>query len=267
MPNVLTFVIPVRHPANARNWVLVKEHLADTLRSISRQDHDGWKGIIVANHGADLPPLPVGFEVKHVDFPPNPLYEQGRADKETFYEAVREDKGRRILAGMLHAGEMGHVMIVDDDDFVSRRLTSFVARNRERNGWYIRDGYVWGEGDNWLYLYSGFSEFCGSSHIIRSDCYDLPKDIETASGAYLRRMLGSHIFIRKHLEASGQKLEPLPFLGAVYRVGHAVAHSKSQGVFRHFFLKKSLLRRPSELCRRVSRLRFRTNGIREEFFG
>ena len=267
MPNVLTFIIPVRHQANARDWVLVKKHLADTVGSISRQDHDGWKGIIVANHGADLPPLPGGFEVKHVDFPPNPLHEQGSDDKETFYEAVRQDKGRRILAGMLHAGEMGHVMIVDDDDFVSRRLTSFVAQNRERNGWYIRDGYVWGEGDKWLYLYSGFSEFCGSSHIIRCDCYDLPKDIEMVSDTYLRRMLGSHIFIRKYLEGSGQKLEPLPFPGAVYRVGHAVAHSRSQGVLQQFFLKKAVVKRPSELCRRLSRLRFMTKAIREEFFG
>jgi len=33
-------------------------------------------------------------------------------------------------------------MVVDDDDFISRRLTSFVARHRDENGWYIRDGYI-----------------------------------------------------------------------------------------------------------------------------
>jgi hypothetical protein len=265
MTNILTFIIPVRHPDNARNWELSKKLLADTVRSISRQDHDGWRGIIVANHGADLPPLPKGFHVKRVDFPPNLLHEQGTVDKETFYEAFREDKGRRVLAGMLDAGEMGHVMIVDDDDFVSSRMTSFVARNREKNGWYIHDGYVTG-GDKWLYLYSGFSSLCGSSHIIRSDLYNLPKSFDAASGSYIRRMLGSHIFIHEHLEALGHKLDPLPFPGAVYRIGHAGAHSRSQDACRHFFLKRSLLKQPFELCQRLSRLRLITKPIRGEFF-
>lgn len=265
--NILTFIIPVRHQDNAKNWNQLKNNLTQTLHSISRQDHEGWKAVVVANHGADLPELPAKVEVKRVDFPPNQLHEQGNADKETFYEAFRIDKGRRVLAGMLHAGEMGHIMIVDDDDFVSRRLTSFVARNREKNGWFFKEGYVWAEGGNLLYLYSDFSHFCGSSHIIRSDLYTIPQSFETASDVYIRKMLGSHMCLHDHLDASGTPLTALPFCGAVYRVGHAGAHSGSTGIIRQFFIKKAMLRRPSELVSRIFRLRWLNASMREEFFG
>jgi hypothetical protein len=227
----------------------------------------GWKAVIVANYGADLPELPDGFEVKRVDFPPNPLYLQGTADKESFYEAVRIDKGRRILAGMLHAGQMGHVMIVDDDDFVSRRLTSFVARSPDANGWYIRDGYIWSDGGKFLYRYTDFSRLCGTSHIIRSDLYKLPLTFEEAEDAYIRRMLGSHIFIHDHLDTEGTPLASLPFPGAVYRTGHPGAHSRSSGIMSQFFFHRWLLKRPLELIRRFSRLRFKNRAVEKEFFG
>jgi hypothetical protein len=82
MKNILTFIIPVRHQENAPNWQNVKRHLSEAILSISRQQTNGWKAIIVANHGADLPEMPKGFEVQRVDFPPNQLYTQGNADRE-----------------------------------------------------------------------------------------------------------------------------------------------------------------------------------------
>ena len=247
LKNILTFIIPVRHPDNAKDWQRVKRTLGETIRSISRQKCDGWKAVIIANHGAELPELPKGFEVKRVDFPPNQLHAKGSAEKEEFYEAFRLDKGRRVLAGMLHAGEMGHVMIVDDDDFVSCRLTSFVAANPRANGWYIFDGYLWSDGGRLLYCYSDFSIFCGSSHIVRADLYRLPPSFEAADETYIRRMLGSHVFLHGHLDASGTPLERLPFFGAVYRIGHAESHSQSSGILRKYFLYKSLLKHPKEL--------------------
>jgi hypothetical protein len=267
MNNILTFIIPVRHPDNARNWPRVKKTLGETVRSIARQKSDGWKAVLIANHGAELPELPKGFEVKRVDFPPNPLYEREGVDKEKAYEATRSDKGRRILAGMLHAGDMGHVMIVDDDDFVSCRLTSFVAANPQANGWYFFDGYIWSEGGCLLYRYSDFSRFCGSSHIIRADLYRLPPSLEAADETYIHRMFGSHVRVHDHLDASGTPLAPLPFFGAVYRTGHAESVSRSKGILTKYFLHKSLLKHPKELCRRLSRLRLKNRRMEEEFFG
>ena len=103
MTPVLTFIIPVRHQDNARDWSALKANLSQTVASISNQSSDDWRGIIVANEGADLPELPEPFEVVRVDFPPNNMHERDGADMEDFYEAFRVDKGRRVLAGMLQA--------------------------------------------------------------------------------------------------------------------------------------------------------------------
>src|SRR3954468_18580989 len=91
---VVTFVIPVRHPDNARNWPALIARLAETARSIAAQTDDGWRGISAANTGAELPPLPAGFEIVRVPFPPNPLYDLTEANRQAAYDAVRFDKGR-----------------------------------------------------------------------------------------------------------------------------------------------------------------------------
>jgi hypothetical protein len=267
MKNILTFIIPVRHQNNAKNWSLLKQRLSQTINSICAQDESGWNAVIVANHGAELPELPKGFEVKRVDFPPNNLYSQGSAEQEQFWEAFRIDKGRRVLAGMLHAGEMGHVMIVDDDDFVSKRLTSFVAANSLANGWYVENGYIWTEGGNLLFRYADFSHLCGTSHIVRADLYALPVDFDAADEKYISRMLGSHIFIHDHLSTTGTPLAPLPFVGAVYRTGHSGAHSNSRGILRQYIFRKELVKRPWVLPHRISCLQFKTRRIEAEFFG
>jgi hypothetical protein len=49
--------------------------------------------------------------------------------------------------------------VVDDDDVVSCRLTSFLAGHLGDNGWYVRDGYIWGDGGKLLYKYADFSKF------------------------------------------------------------------------------------------------------------
>jgi hypothetical protein len=261
----LTFIVPVRHQANAKDWPSLKRNLAQTLGSIANQTDSRWRGVVIANHGADLPDMPAQFSVVRVDFTPNPLHDMGSADLEAVYDAFRLDKGRRVLAGLIAAQPKGHVMICDDDDFVSRRLAEFVSNNRMKNGWWIQDGYVWADDGDLLYRYRDFSHLCGTSHIIRADLYGLPEKMDGWSEAQIKRSLGSHRSIKSDLDASGP-LEPLPFFGAVYRVGHAGAHSQSTGLIGKYF-DRSLLKRPKEFVRRLSRLRFLTKGTREEFFG
>jgi hypothetical protein len=264
---ILTFIIPLRHPQNSADWPALKRRLAETVRSIAGQDDMRWRAIIVANEESELPPLPANFEVKQVDFPPNPMFEQAGNDLEAFREACRLDKGRRVLAGILEADRTGYVMVVDDDDFVSRRLTSFVAGYPEKNGWYVQRGYLWGDGGKLIYEYADFSTFCGTSHIIRADLYELPATVGAADPAYIRRMFGSHIFIREYLAARGRPLEPLPFVGAVYRIGHAGAHSKSAGLLKQVFFRRELLKNPLKLVGRFSRLRLLGAAARHQFWG
>lgn len=267
MSALLTFIVPVRHPDNARNWAELKSYLAQTLASIAAQDGGGWQTVVVANRGADLPRLPRGIEVAWVDLPPNALHERQGASEDAFHDAIRLDKGRRILAGMLAARDSDYFMGVDDDDLVSRRLTRHVAEHLGAPGWYVRDGYVWTTGSRVMFPYADFSKLCGTSHIVRSDLFGLPGRIDDADDEHVKKMLGSHIFIREHLAASNAALAPLPFPGAVYRVGHVGSVSRSHDVAKSFFLRPWVLKQPVELVRRILRLRWVAGKSRSEFFG
>jgi len=267
MSTLVTFVIPVRHQANSKDWIKLKANLTQTIASIASQTDPNWRAVIVANEGADLPNVPNGFNVVRVDFPPNEMYEQQGNDKEIFYDAVRLDKGRRVLKGMLHVRDTAFYMTVDDDDFVSNSLVSYVAQNKNANGWKINDGYVWGDGGKLLYIHHDFANFCGTSLIISSDLYTLPDSFENASDEYIKTMLGSHVKISKILADKGTPLSSLPFLGAVYRIGHAGAHSKSPSLIKKYFFNKYLMIRPHKLLRNLLNLRYVGKTFKQQYFG
>lgn len=263
---MITFVIPVRHPDNSPDWAMLKERLSQTLRSVSAQRQGGWAGIVVANEGADLPEIPDGFAVERVDFPPNAFYDIAATARETAYDAVRLDKGRRILKGMMARRDSRFYMIVDDDDLVSNRIAGQAGHNPDGNGWTIASGYVWTEGGRLLLQNDEFSHLCGTCHIVRADLYDLPLRFEDASDAYVKSMLGSHIRIEGLLAERGTPLETLPFRGAIYRVGHAGAHSRSRSLW-HRLTRTGIVRRPRHFVRMITGLRLLTAARRREFFG
>jgi hypothetical protein len=266
----VTFIIPVRHPENAKDWSRLKHNLAQTMRSICAQDSGNWDAVVVANRGADLPPMPERFRLEQVDLPPNRQYLQGNAPQEDFFEAVRADKGRRILAGLqsvAERAELGHVMVVDDDDLISNRLVSFVEAHPADNGWFFRHGYVWSDGGSFVYRFADFSRLCGTSHMIRGDLWRVPERSAPLDEDYVQKALGSHIYLHDQLDAEGTPLQALPFVGAIYRTGYAGAHSRSRAVLKTYFLRAFLLKRPFELVRRLSRLKFITRAMRSEFFG
>ncbi|MEE4208309.1 MAG: glycosyltransferase family A protein [Parvularcula sp.] len=208
--NLLTFIIPVRHQDNARDWGRLKENLSQTLMSVANQTDSDWKGIVVANEGADLPTLPDRFFVERVSFPPNRMYDFGMADREEVWDAVRADKGRRILAGMLSARDSRFFMIVDDDDLVSSRLVEHVRANPDANGWTINLGYLWSDGGRLLMLHDDLKRICGTTLIVRSDAYRLPGSFEDASLDWIKLMLGSHVKPPGLLAAQGSALVPFP---------------------------------------------------------
>lgn len=264
----VTFVIPVRHPANARDWGQLKSNLTQTVRSIAGQEHGDWRGIIVANEGSDLPALPERFGVEWVQFAPNASHDQHAGlSREAFRDAFRIDKGRRVLKGMLRAQGSRYFMIVDDDDFVSARITRFATRHPDSHGWTVDDGYVWSDGGKLLLRHNAFNQICGTSLIVRADAYGLPARFEDATPEYMMTMLGSHIRLHEVLAQRGTPLARLPFHGAVYRVGQSGSHSQAPKILRQFFLNREAMRRPRQFLRRVSNLRVVTESIRREFFG
>lgn len=264
---VVTFIIPVRHQKNARDWGLLKKNLTQTVASISNQTSPDWRGVIVANRGADLPALPDKFSVTWVDFPPNDIHDRGNATQEEFLDSFRADKGRRVLAGMLDARDSRFFMIVDDDDFVSARIVEYVSQHHNENGWTIDKGYIWDDGGSLLLGRDQFSHYCGTSLIIRSDLYGLPPSAEDASLEWIKDMLGSHVRIAPALAARGTPLKSLPFPGAVYRVAHKGSHSKAPSLIEMYFLNRSALKRPVNILRNLARLRLLSAEHKREFFG
>jgi hypothetical protein len=267
MEPVVTFVIPVRHQDNAKDWGHLKANLTQTIASVAAQSRNNWRAVIVANEGADLPAVPLGFEIERVQFPPNPAHDLAGGDKEAVYDAFRLDKGRRVLAGMLRYPRSKFFMIVDDDDFVSNRIVEFVEANQDANGWKIGKGYVWSEGGAVLFKHDDFSSFCGTSLIVRGDLYALPRSVAEADVDYIKTMLGSHVRIGPILEEKGAALDVLPFRGAVYRVGHRGAHSNSTGLWRLFFFNRGMLTRPVRLVQNVFRILPLGVAQKREFFG
>jgi hypothetical protein len=264
--SALTFVIPVRHPANAKNWSALVRRLDQTVRSVAAQTTTGWRGIVVANEEAELPVLPTPFEVVKVTFPPNPLHELTVENRDAVLDQFRIDKGRRVLAGMLAAAaDTDYFMIVDDDDFVSRHLVSHLQAHHGAPGWTVAEGYVWSEGSGVMYRHPYLASLCGTSHIVRTDLYRLPPSVAAADMDHVKSMLGSHLQIERRLQAEGNALLPLPFAGAIYRVGHPEAHSKSRGVLRTFAFNRQALRRPVRALRNLARLRLVSPAITREF--
>lgn len=261
---MLTFVIPVRHQRSVPDWSLVKEYLSATATSISAQTNPNWEARVVANEGADLPELSDRFRIVRVDFDFEPLPDPG-IDQERYYEAVRLDKGRRILAGLTAAPLLGHVMVVDYDDLVSRRLAALCETRPLSPGWYVDAGFIFSGGHLLVRYARAFWDFCGTSHIVRADLL-LPPDASNHTDAYIRRTLGSHKFIRGDLAAMGTPLEPLPFEGAVYRIGHSGTTSGSKAL-RAFVTEHWSLRHPLYCIRTLSSLRYLTGSLKREFLG
>jgi hypothetical protein len=263
----ITFLIPVRHPANARDWSRLKANLAQTVASIAAQTHHDWRGVIIANEGSDLPALPPRFRVEWVRFAPNASHEKVGQSSEDFLDAFRIDKGRRVLKGMLGARDSRFFMIVDDDDFVSARIARHVADHSDANGWTIDRGYVWDDGGKILYRHRHLNHLCGTTLIIRSDLYGLPPDFESATPEYVKTLLGSHRQIASLLAERGTPLQSFPFPGAIYRVGHSGSHSRTPSILKKFGFHKAMRLKPHRLAGNLLRLRRGEAAIRREFFG
>lgn len=263
----LTFIVPVRHQDNASDWNKLCSNLGQTARSIAGQRAAGWRAVVVANEGADLPPLPPGFEVERVTFPPNNMHDLSQGPREAVLDAFRFDKGRRVLSGMLRARDSAFFMVVDDDDLVSAELTGFVVRNPGGQGWAVTRGYVWNDDGSIFLEHDDFNHICGSSLIIAGGLFELPDRFEDADPDFIKARLGSHYGVATILEEAGTPLAPLPFRGAAYRVANPGSHSKTPGLFEKYVFTRSNLRRPHRLLKALFRLRLINRSLRREFFG
>lgn len=263
-PEQLTFIIPVRHHQSVHDWSGVCERLSITLQSIAAQSTNNWQCLVVANRETELPVLPKGVTAVRVDLPLAVLPAQSE-NPEAFYEAVRIDKGRRVLAGMMAAPKSGFVMVVDYDDLVSNKLAEFVASKVGASGWYLDSGWLFDGGRVAFLQRSKFFEVCGTSHIVRRSLFPLPENADDVSLEFIKRWLGSHRFIADDLRARGAPLESLPLVGAIYRVGYAGNTSGTGAIIRQRVLRKRNLH-PYHFWQAISALALVDNKMRSDYF-
>lgn len=261
----LSFVIPVRHPDNAKDWDGVVRRLMQTVESISQQDSSDWDGLIVMNRGISLPGLKAPWRIVEVDFPPNQHFDLSEHGKQVAYDAFRLDKGRRLCAGILAASESEYIMPCDDDDFVSTAIARHVSVHRGVPGWKIEKGFSWGEGSSFLVGENQFDSRCGTSYIVRRDLLELGATVGETDVEYMKRMFGSHLLIAKVLGKAGHPFSVLPFRGAVYRMGHAGAHSRSHMPVRARIFSLKALARPGQWLNTVMTTRRLTPELAAKF--
>jgi hypothetical protein len=109
-----------------------------------------------------------------------------------------------------------------------------------------------------------FHKICGTSHVIRADLMKIPARVEDADDVYIRRWLGSHISIADDLQRQGTPLAPLPFTGAVYRIGHPEASSASPALEE--FIERRNRREPHLREARLKKILPITRDMADEFF-
>ena len=222
---MLGFITSVRHPLNSNDFDRVEELLRTTLETWANQTDDRWIGIVVGNAEPSFE-LPEKVRFVKVDFDPPSLH----AGPRTGLAAVWRDKGTKLAIALLAAREAGatHVMPVDADDYVSKRLAGFVAAHPRAIGWSVVDGWRYDPRRRSMRPQPNFHAWSGSCHIVRADLYpaaDLPltatqEQLYDAFGDRLEGWLGDHVRIRDDVP-----LADLPFPGAVYTVGTGEGHS------------------------------------------
>lgn len=218
---MLRFIIPIRHPEQVADVEEQQATLTQTFRCLERQRGDQWEVVVVTNTGTRLPPLSNRFSVRWVDFPPDPSFATVKT-KRDFYEAVRMDKGRRILAGAEDLTADCYMMVADDDDLVEESVAEFVEQNVDINGWAITKGYRWDTKQKFVADLDDFHLTCGTSLIVKAGYYKFFGERKDGVSIEAIKELGSHRTIFERAKDEGQPFSEIPFRAAVYRTSHQV---------------------------------------------
>ncbi len=262
---MLGFVVPLKSAKVSKSWEQVSQLFERTARSICNSTNPNFKVVVVCHEKPKI-----NFE--H----PNLQYITVDLPVPTTFVEKRADKMHKIIRGIPVAKDLGcsYIMMVDADDCVSKFLTEFILKSKQSYGYFLNRGYLYNENNHFLRLRrKGFNAYCGSSHIIKSDLYDvsdqmllrlptkisdinlIPKDIYD--------LYYMHPKIVPFFKSREIILEPLPFLGAIYILGNLENFSSSNPGFAK--QKVSLKQRLLKIKHRLFDTRILTPDIREEF--
>jgi hypothetical protein len=204
---MLVFLVPLKSATVARSWERVERLVRGTVRSACAQLCPDFRVIVACHEPPALECDDARIELLVLGAPPPDAGDPA---------ALQRDKQRKIVAACRQALALApsHVMVLDADDLVSRRLAGHVAAHPGADGWYIRQGYFLRDGERTTHVERRrFHRWCGSSYLVRPELLGIP-DGDADGWHYF------HSRLDRDLARRGRPLAPLPFPGAVYRISH-----------------------------------------------
>ncbi len=234
---MIVFIIPLKSPRSSKSWQKTCRLFERCVRSTCAQISPNFKVIVVCN------------EIPKIDFThPNIVYEMVDFEppEKVEHPVIRgdTDKGRRILKGIFCARQYSpsHVMVVDADDCISNRLAEFVGQHVNANGWYIRKGYKYIDGDQYIYTKPrGFYRMCGTSNILNFERLEMPEVPQYNRGYGYYKFYIDHRKVKEIMGQRGYPIRALPFSGATYilSAGDNLSENENNLSF-NFLLRRKL---------------------------
>jgi len=206
----------------ANDWDMVSTLFNRTLWSCYNQTDPNFK-IFVACH--EIPELTKKYD-NRVEFI-QVTEEEAPIPKTQDEKMVDKGYKTHTLAMRLRELGGGYAMMVDADDLISCHMAEFINQHPNENGFYVKTGYIYFVGDNYMKILPKFSS--GSAFIVNYSINDLPDsypEVMTAncdSNEWIIRK--RHGGVAPACEVDGRPLKPLPFKGAVYVLGSGENHS------------------------------------------
>lgn len=257
---MMTFLVPLRSKKVANDWNRCCDLLTRTLKSITSQTSDDYHVVVVCHELPEKLFEHSKIAYHTVDFDP-PVYTG--VNYLTEGDPGEDDKARKLLAALelesVQSSE--YVMPVDADDLVSSGIAQFIGESKSRDipGWYLKKGYLYLEGKNYLFLNNeNFNVRCGTCIIIQPKL--LPYLVDTGVRKHFK-----HARIRLNKD---QELLPFPFAAAIYSMANGqnlFMNTNSVNKLKHRY--DGLINKIIGLINKTRKysIRFLFPGIRKEF--
>lgn len=213
----ISFVVPIKSKMVTGNWGHFNKLVNRTLKSICSQTNTDFNVVVVCH---ELPTMDFEndkIQFVQVDFPPPELGDDNKRN----IELKETDKSKKVLEGIRYSKNVGaeYVMVVDSDDCISPKISSFVSENLKSKsvGWYLDKGYYYTEGKNYLIKKkTKFYGNCGSCLILRMDI--APVWVKKEPFLY---------YDHQTIEKGEIQLLKFPYYGAIYSMANGENHYKS----------------------------------------
>ena len=244
---MLGIVIPLKPRNNSKNWEYDSLLFERTLNSVCGQLDSSFMVFVVHNEKPLIECKHTSVKYLFFDLPYINATEIHDFDDyvslyyKPHYAEIMMDKSRKIMFGFKEAKKYRctYLMSLDSDDLISNRLSMFVNQNSNAlrvNGWRLRLGYVYREGDFLMIKSRNIQIINGSTHIVRSDLVEIPDFSSKKLWDY--NLFESHGYTYQRLiDFGGNKLSDCDFFSVIYVV-HEINSSQVKLTFFGNLLKR-----------------------------